>query len=52
MDADKIIVLNRGIIEAIGSHKELINKDGVYKRIWEIQNSVDNLEDENVACNG
>lgn len=51
MDADKIIVLNRGIIEAIGSHKELISKDGVYKRIWEIQNSVDNLENENVACN-
>ncbi|WP_411681907.1 ABC transporter ATP-binding protein [Clostridium thailandense] len=50
MDADKIIVLNKGRIEAIGTHEELINKDGVYKRIWEIQNSID-LEEEDAACN-
>jgi ATP-binding cassette subfamily B protein len=53
MDADKIIVLNHGKIEDIGTHEQLVSKDGIYKRIWEIQNSLDSLEDENekVACN-
>lgn len=51
MDADKIIVLNKGKIEAIGKHDDLINKDGVYKRIWEIQNSVDSSIEEDKACN-
>lgn len=46
MDADKIIVLNHGAIESIGTHQELINKEGIYKRIWEIQNSLDSFEEE------
>jgi len=52
MDADKIVVLNHGKIESIGTHNELVNKDGIYKRIWEIQNSLDTFaEDEKKACN-
>lgn len=51
MDADKIIVLNRGKVEDIGTHKELINKEGIYKRIWEIQNSLDSFEEEDKVCN-
>ncbi|NMM62789.1 ABC transporter ATP-binding protein [Clostridium sp. P21] len=50
MEADKIIVLNDGKIEALGTHKELIKKEGIYKRIWEIQNSLDDY-DEKEACN-
>ncbi|MBU3112878.1 ABC transporter ATP-binding protein [Clostridium lacusfryxellense] len=46
MDADKIIVLNHGIIEEIGDHETLINKDGIYKRIWDIQTSLDVLDDD------
>jgi len=46
MNADKIIVLNHGRIEAIGTHETLIEKDGIYKRIWEIQTSIDDLLDE------
>ncbi|MBU3191442.1 ABC transporter ATP-binding protein/permease [Clostridium bowmanii] len=46
MAADKIIVLNHGKIENIGTHKTLIKKDGIYKRIWEIQTSLDALDDE------
>jgi len=41
MHADKIIVLNHGKIENIGTHDMLIKKDGIYKRIWEIQTSLD-----------
>jgi ATP-binding cassette subfamily B protein len=49
MEADKIIVLNHGKIESIGTHENLISKDGIYKRIWEIQTSLDALayDDEN-----
>ena len=49
--ADKIIVLNHGSIESIGTHKTLIKKDGIYKRIWEIQTSLDALDDEKQVCN-
>ncbi|WP_026883810.1 ABC transporter ATP-binding protein [Clostridium akagii] len=49
IDADKIIVLNHGKIEAIGKHEELIKKQGIYKRIWEIQNASDTESEENFA---
>jgi ATP-binding cassette subfamily B protein len=51
MAADKIIVLNHGKIETIGTHEMLIKKDGIYKRIWDIQTSVDDFDDEDKACN-
>lgn len=51
MAADKIIVLNHGKIECIGTHEMLIKKDGIYKRIWEIQTSLDDFDDEAKACN-
>ncbi|GCD11527.1 ABC transporter ATP-binding protein [Clostridium tagluense] len=51
MAADKIIVLNHGKIESIGTHAMLIKKDGIYKRIWEIQTSLDALDDEKQVCN-
>ncbi|MCB2339410.1 ABC transporter ATP-binding protein [Clostridium estertheticum] len=46
MDADKIIVLNHGKIETIGTHEMLIKKDGIYKRIWEIQTNIDDFTDD------
>lgn len=48
-DADEIIVLNHGKIEAIGKHDELINKEGIYKRIWDIQNSSEINNEEKFA---
>ena len=33
-DADKIIVLDNGTINEIGSHQELINKNGLYAEMW------------------
>ncbi len=45
-EADVIYVLENGSIVQQGKHGELINTDGLYKRIWEIQNSLeDDLED-------
>ena len=37
MQADKILVLKNGTIEALGSHKELIEREGAYRRIFEMQ---------------
>lgn len=35
--ADKIIVMNKGRIHESGSHQELLAKDGLYKRLYELQ---------------
>lgn len=37
-DADKIIVFEDGEIQDIGTHNELIQKEGLYQTIWKIQN--------------
>ncbi len=39
MAADKIIVLNEGRIEQIGTHENLISTPGLYQRIARIQNN-------------
>ena len=38
-DADKIVVLEDGKITSVGKHTDLIRKDGLYKRIYDIQNN-------------
>ncbi|MFA6072951.1 MAG: ABC transporter ATP-binding protein [Candidatus Woesearchaeota archaeon] len=37
MSADTIVVLDEGKIEQIGTHNELINKKGIYKKLWTLQ---------------
>lgn len=37
--ADEILVLDNGIIVERGSHKDLLNHDGMYKSMWERQSS-------------
>lgn len=37
MDADKIIVLKNGSVVEEGNHKELINLNGQYAKMWQIQ---------------
>lgn len=44
MGADEIMVLNQGIIEERGTHGELINKNGIYRKIYDIQMSRDDRE--------
>lgn len=41
MSADKIMVLNQGKIEEMGTHLELIEHRGIYKQIYDIQMSQD-----------
>ena len=41
MDADRIFVIENGKLSDQGSHEELVVKDGLYKRIWEIQSMLE-----------
>ena len=36
-DADKIVILKNGTIADIGTHEELINREGYYKEVYELQ---------------
>ena len=40
-EAEKIIVLEDGMIKETGSHDELIKRDGLYNNIWKIQSKID-----------
>jgi ABC-type multidrug transport system fused ATPase/permease subunit len=35
--ADKIIVMEKGEIVEMGTHKELLNKKGYYSKLYEMQ---------------
>lgn len=40
-EADRILVLDEGNLVQSGTHEELINKSGLYSRVWKIQNSLE-----------
>ena len=47
MQADRILVLKDGKVEALGSHAELLEREGSYRRIYELQASGADEEGEN-----
>lgn len=36
--ADKIIVINEGIVVEIGKHNQLLEKGGIYKKMYDYEN--------------
>jgi len=46
VDADEILVMGKGNIIERGSHSELIQKNGEYRRMWELQ--LENSDESNV----
>jgi len=45
MQADKILVLEDGKCAELGTHHELMEKDGIYRRIYELQAGLDRKEE-------
>ena len=39
MECDKILVLHGGEVKEFGTHEELLKKNGIYRQIYDIQNS-------------
>jgi ATP-binding cassette subfamily B protein len=39
VDADKIVVVDKGEVRESGSHQELLRQDGLYARLWKQQSS-------------
>ncbi len=50
--ADRIMVLQRGSIVECGSHQELLERDGLYARLYRIQFSLDGESNESVSPGG
>ncbi len=44
MQADKIMVLDKGKIVDIGTHEELIKREGIYKDIYDVQMNMSDIE--------
>ena len=45
MQADTIMVLDKGKIVDLGTHEELIKREGIYKDIYEVQMNISDIED-------
>jgi subfamily B ATP-binding cassette protein MsbA len=38
ISADEIFVINKGELSENGTHKELLEKNGIYKKLFDMQN--------------
>jgi ATP-binding cassette subfamily B protein len=49
MDADEILVLDKGYIVQRGTHRELVAEEGIYRRIYELQARIEAEVEKEVA---
>ena len=38
-NADRIVVLNNGVIDGVGTHEELLSNNDIYREVYESQTS-------------
>ena len=50
MQADCIMVLDKGRIVQMGTHEELMAQEGIYRRVCEIQTSVEETQEGEVKA--
>lgn len=48
-EADRIFILESGRVTDIGNHDELITRDSLYKKIWDIQTSLESELEEDLS---
>ena len=41
--ADKIYVMEQGSVSEVGTHKQLLEKGGIYAELWEAQQRLENI---------
>jgi ATP-binding cassette, subfamily B, bacterial len=51
MNADLIVVLDKGRIVQMGKHADLLAQDGIYRKIYDIQTRVDDELEEEISIN-
>ena len=44
MQADRILVLDNGQVAELGTHQELMENNGIYRRVYDIQMAPEELE--------
>ena len=53
MDADKIVIMNNGKIDDIGTHDELMERNAIYREVYYSQNKqTEDAGQEGGALNG
>ena len=50
MEADKILVLDKGEIVQSGTHDELLAQDGLYRRIYDLQSQIEDELEQDLAA--
>ena len=50
-NADKIVVLDHGKVAEVGNHEQLLNKRGVYSRLYAINYGLGNNDTDEVPIN-
>jgi ATP-binding cassette subfamily B protein len=49
MNADLVLVMDKGLVNQMGRHAELVSRDGMYRQIYNIQTRIDEELDQEIA---